>query len=187
MIYGTARATAILMYCVITCGGYALSNGIEPGPGNRIMGMLTFTSQPLSAKVDFRFRPALLPGIDSNKDETISDSEWQAAEMEIRKRLRDDIQLRCDNVLLPAIISELKLLEGKVAETVIHYNLPKEASTAELSLPILRKLKGLPPALISVWRDGVMIKVPQLVWFNKPMTVDVENATTVTGFMLQED
>ena len=150
------------------------------GP-TRAIGMLVFHPTTSTAMLDLRVGIDLYGRTtDLDGDHLIPPDEWSKAASSVEKIMREGVALAAGETSDSFHIRSLKveLLDTFEVQSLFEFDAPETTSSYQLRLGFMKKITGLEPTQLSVWRDEKMIRPVELIWFHKPLVIP---ASAVTG------
>ncbi len=133
----------------------------------------SITYRDAKATLDLRIGMGLLDKItDLNDDASVSRDEWNTASGALKTWFLTGIAVRWgENVARPQV-KELTMTDGSEVKLIAEFDLTGASPKIGLTLPILKKIKGVPPASIAVWQGDKMITPPQLLFYGREVAID---------------
>lgn len=158
------RFAAILLFLVL-CMPVAAH-----GP-TKCVGTAMITSDSLT--IDVRFGIGLLHEyLDPDDDALVSDSEFTSGMPPLREIiLKEALVKSADTTRYPKECT-ISVTDGSEIKVLMHFEPVPQSLKPAFALPFLKRLPGVPPAIISVW-DGMEGAVPPTpIFFSQELPLD---------------
>ncbi len=164
------------------------------GP-TQCVGMISYTSQ--TASLDLRLGFGLLhnylfPDLSKNHEAEIAEAhahgkktklehehdtyisqlpeeEWTSVTKQITSLMQEGLVVRSGKTSHKPKELKVERTTGFELRILAEFDLPAADATPRLAIPVLKKLPGQPPAVISVWNKGKMTTPPTMLFFNKDL------------------